>query len=373
MGYHRAVVRAAASVAASVPVAGVRSSLHAPGGRAVLVERGHAISELGERVVRHSLDVEEVGPGRVGELVILDSGGTIHRFRSGAAPSACWQVPPRPLRIGVAGMSGDSLAVTTYGRLWRRLDMVDLALGRRRWRRTGLATVAPVGDDILAIWRHHGILDGQRALSRIDGSSGRDIWRLGESTLLAAIVAHPAHADARTMVIRLRGDAPVPPSWPPRLVATVGERVWLSLAGGDLGSYLFALDLSRGDLVAAVGLRARVPDGVAAEGRYHLLTAGAYEVFDLERDGTRELHASLGGLPTLGCRIAALVGRRRALLASRDGHLIAVDADQPKSPRVLWQARGRLVGDVVVAAGRLHFLHYAPRDGGTDLVTMEAP
>lgn len=360
--------------ASSQPVAGVRPSLHLVDGRAVLVERGRGVTELGPEPVHHALDIESVEEGPAGALTLLDSAGGIHRYVPGAPPRRWWQVAPDLHRVTAIGLTDDRLVVQRYGRWWHRFALIDTAAGRRCWRRTGTPEVASAGDDLIVGWRRHNLLDGAVAVSRVDGASGRDRWRLERAVAVAAITAHPAHAVASRLVIRIRGEAPSPPSWPPTLLAVVGDRAWFRLVGGHLGSYLVALDLDRGELAAAVGLRACVPEGLVADGHYHMHTVGTYEVFDLRRDGALVAEASFGNLPSLQCRLVAILDGARVLMASRFGHLLTIDRGAPSQPRILWHTADHYVGDPVIAGGRMYVLHH-PLGGkpGHALVTMDAP
>lgn len=351
-------------------LAGARPRLFACGERAVLVERGEGLTELGDPPVTHALSVAHAERGASpDELVLVDTAGTIHRYTPGQPPQPRWRSGTDPRRLTVTALSDDRLAIATYGRLLRCVEL--RRADRRLWRRRGSPKFLPAGpSSILTTWTRRDLLDGDDAVSMLDLDSGRDRWRLPVARLVAALTAHPAHAEAQRLQIRLPGASPRRPSWPPQPLAVVDELAWFTLVGGDLGSYLFALDLARGELSAAVALRAVVPEGLARGGEYHLLTVGRYEVFDLRRGGARLLDVSLRDLPTLVCRILALPGERRALLGSRWGHLIVADLARPERPHVLFHREDHLLGDLAVTAGRLRFLLHPA--GGRDAPSLLA-
>lgn len=325
------------------------------GERAVLVERGKGLTELGVPAGSHPLAV--AGVGRAGnELALVDEAGAIHRYAPGQPPRLCWRARGEPSRLTVTALAGDRLLVATFGRFVRRVELIHA--GRRRWRRRGIPDFMPIPEPerLLTTWRRSSLLDGQPAISRLDAESGRERWRVAMERLIAGLAAHPARPEAQRLVIRLRDAPPRRPSWPPTPVAIVGDRAWFSLSGGDLGNYLLALDVESGALASAVALRQVAPSGLERDGEYHLLTNDHYEIFDLRDEGRRVQASSIRGLPTLACRILGLLAGHRALLGSRWGHLIAVDADQPERTRVLFQRDEHSLGDVALAGGLLRFI-----------------
>lgn len=327
------------------------------GGRAVLVERGKGLTELGAPAGTHPLAVAQVRrSGSADALALVDEAGGIYRYAPGRAPQVCWRVRAAPQRLTVTTLAEDQVLIATYGRVWRRVELIQA--GRRRWRRRGIPDFMSAADPdrLLSSWRRSSLLDGQPAISRLDAESGRDRWRVTMEPLLAALAAHPAAPQARRLVIRLRDAPPRRPSWPPTPVAIVGDRAWFSLSGGDLGNFLLALDVESGALASAVALRQVAPSGLERDGEYHLLTHDCYEVFDLRHEGRQILMSSIRGLPTLRCRLLAILRERRALLGSHSGHLIAVDADHPDDTRVLFHRDDHDIGDVAPAGGLLHFI-----------------
>jgi len=131
------------------------------GGRAVLVERGKGLTELGAPAGTHPLAVAQVRrSGSADALALVDEAGGIYRYAPGRAPQVCWRVRAAPQRLTVTTLAEDQVLIATYGRVWRRVELIQA--GRRRWRRWGIPDLMPAADPdrLLTSWRRYSLLDG---------------------------------------------------------------------------------------------------------------------------------------------------------------------------------------------------------------------
>jgi hypothetical protein len=325
---------------------------------AVLVEPGRGVTELREPRVHHPLDVSRSWAGGAGDVLIVTRDGAIHRFVPGAPPVRRWDSRADADRVTPTGLGEDRLLVAVYGRLFHTVALIER--GEQRWWRRGLPTPCLANGELVVRWDQLSWRDTRAALSLVDLATGRDRWRVGMTQLLTALAAHPAQAIAAKLVIKLRGDAPAHARWGPAWVGAVADRLWFTWDARDFGSFVLGVDRATGALAAATPLQTVAPDGHLVGGKLHLLTAGRYEIFDLERDGARVATEHLQ-LPTVQCDVRSVLDDGRALLASRFGHLFLVDHRAPNATRVLLHRPDEYIDVPVLAGGRLYVVHRRER------------
>ncbi len=324
------------------------------GGIALLVEPDRGVTELGESRVFHPLEGAWSHAGAVGDILLVSRGGVIYRFVPGAQPVRYWNARMAGSRVSPTGLDDDRMLVAHFGGFLNTVSLI--ARGERRWSRRGVPQVGLANGDLVVRWDHLKWHDTRPALSLVDPETGRDRWRVGMGQLMVGLAAHPAQAEEAKRVTKLRGASPAPALWGPDYVGAVAGRAWFTWGARDFGSLVFGLDLATGALAAATAIHTVAPKGDLLDTKLHLLTAGRYEIFDLERDGALVSTSHLK-LPTYNAKVRCLLDDGRALLATGSGHLLLVDHRSPDATRVLLHRPDEYVDVPVVIGERLYVVH----------------
>lgn len=269
--------------------------------------------------------VSVMGSSFPGQLMVMDESGIVYRLSPGRVPMPVWQCTYHPDDVGVLGLPGGRLLVSSFDFSWT--ELIEEATKQTVWRRpVALVPEMPVGDQLIG-----GTGPVRGDLVSLDVRTGMERWRRPMEPWRPG----PSTSD---------------------VFAAVGGVLW---AADRISNQLVGFSVDSGREVATVVLpRASRLTGVLDQaGNLHIGDEHGWLVVELKQARvTVDVRFEASGISGVYAKHTVRSADGRLVLADDQGQVFVVHPAQPHRPELV--ATCPQLRSIGIAAGRLIVLSY---------------